>query len=485
MIDQIIQDGLSRWLHGIDLDPCSKTFGYCDRDYWAWKLKDFNNSTLQGGLPAFLDMKAQFPQIRAKNIVTAVIAGTHKQQRNDGSFEEAYPLESSCCVTALVLFNLLYAFFLNPDDFNDQSKMKLKYIVTKGYKFLQRASEGHGKIANHQATIIFAQWLSEKFLGTPKNQSLQKDFLKLQDSEGWFYEYYGADPGYQTLLNHYIAAYSQIENLGLPLRRAHHESLKFCNLFCFNDGSYAGELGVRGTHIVYPSGTLMCEGNKTSFSEWFTSSYASTTQAVTPVCVDTNNLVPVLCSWSLFHRIQNKKPVVALAETQGHLSLPQAGFELFYQGKNKLIISKKTAVLKKSTGEAYSHWAYQSYTTQHCMLDYHASADKITIILGYRKNKQMLNDGFKMAMLRCIALLIYPCKGLQNFFKIALANQLMGGLKVTKRPTIKIMVDLSSPDYPIKWKPASELGKKFMPHPHGFQNHMASANTFQNYDYGT
>jgi hypothetical protein len=77
--------------------------------------------------------------------------------------------------------------------------------------------------------------------------------LSWQHAEGWFQEYEGADPGYQTCTISFLAKLRQKtsdEKLTEPLRRA----VKFTAHFMHPDGSYGGEYGSRNTYHFYPHG---------------------------------------------------------------------------------------------------------------------------------------------------------------------------------------------------------------------------------------
>lgn len=494
--EQLLYHGVRRWLHCIDMNQVSKTYGYCDREYWAWKLKDYNNCVTQCGLSAFLDSRSLFPELKPNAIVDAVIHGTAAQQRGNGSFDQAYPFESSVCGTAIVIFNLLYSYYCHPECFTQKTTLKLKKIVIKSRKFLDSVPEAHGVIANHQATIIFSRILCAKFLhaeGNDNSMALINDFLMLQHEEGWFFEYSGADPGYQTLLNHYINAFLKIMPNQKELQLALQKSLDFCELFAFQDGTFSGELGVRGTNIIYPSGIYSNTSKPSKLIAWFEERYLSRLSAVTPLSVDINNFAPVLNSWALYFRGQNYSSVpkheVRLPQLR-HISLPEAGYEIYETNKAKIILSKKTAVLKRCylnpsnewKSDHHSHWTFNGYTTQHCFEKCVVDANStLKIYLGYRKTKQMLNNVRSATIIRLIAILIYPFPRIQNLFKKLMAKTVMGATEAATANVIEIEINLDDEVLPLRWQPLSEFGAKFSAHPFGFQAHMASANTFQNF----
>jgi len=77
--------------------------------------------------------------------------------------------------------------------------------------------------------------------------------LSWQDSEGWFQEYEGADPGYHSCSIDFLGKLRQKSNddsLLEPLKRA----VEFAWYFAHPDGSYAGEYGSRNTYHFYPHG---------------------------------------------------------------------------------------------------------------------------------------------------------------------------------------------------------------------------------------
>ena len=121
-LEQQVRLGAIRFLHSLDMREKSSTTGICDREYWSWKTKDFPNGTWQAGLSGFLDASEliDLNKDEIQQVVRTVVLGTRTIQRKNGSFEEAYPFESSYCVTSLVLFNLLYCYYRHTSFFDSQ-----------------------------------------------------------------------------------------------------------------------------------------------------------------------------------------------------------------------------------------------------------------------------------------------------------------------------------------------------------------------------
>ena len=49
---RVLRDNLPKLFSLYNLDPYSSTYGYGDRLYWGWKVSDFANATMQGGVHA-------------------------------------------------------------------------------------------------------------------------------------------------------------------------------------------------------------------------------------------------------------------------------------------------------------------------------------------------------------------------------------------------------------------------------------------------
>lgn len=485
----LVQYGAYRWLHAIDLDPTSKTYGIADRDYWAWKTKDFPNATWQGGIAGFLDAcpLLTFEDQQIQKIVTACIYGTQSIQRSNGSFEEAYPYESSVCVTGLVVFNLGYAFLKYPGYFKDESRQVLKSVVQKAYDFLIKVPETHGIIANHLATIAYGLTLARKILQIQEDDREVHDVLKLQDpNEFWFPEYGGADPGYQTLLSHYLiagASLSPIKGLEACLEK----SRTFISHFCFPDGSFSGEIGNRGTAIFYPSASLRLTQNQhlplTNESFWFLDKHIQRLDCSSPITIDCGNFVPLFNSWAFcLGTFQNQYEIEAFTyQPQEMIHLKNAGLIVSKKEKSFMVASLYQATIRKGLQDDSGKWKDASlvgfikedYTTQGIQpFKVQLTHDALMWELSAHKRVQKLNGPFYSIILRCAAYGIYRSSFLQKIFKKMLARFVMTYGQEIQTP-IRLHIKLESPDHEIiihndsGWQRVTS----------GFHYHMASANT--------
>lgn len=259
---QEVHANLPRLLALFDRDPFSPTLGVGDRLYWSWKLKDFGNGTFQGavhGLARLISEQALPEWLSEPSIlkrIDAMIMGTKRLTRRDGSLEEAFPYESSFCVTALVAYDLLSCIALLRDRLSTEQKDRWLSVVAPMIAFLKCADETHAIISNHLATAVAGLLRWQELTGEPTDvraHELLGRILEHASSEGWFKEYDGADPGYQTLAMYYLVDVSALKpEWGLaPVLANACEFLSYC---AHPDGSFGGPYGSRDTRFFCPGG---------------------------------------------------------------------------------------------------------------------------------------------------------------------------------------------------------------------------------------
>ncbi|MSQ94959.1 MAG: hypothetical protein EXR98_10450 [Gemmataceae bacterium] len=253
---------LPRLLALFDTNKAAPTFGLGDRFHWGWKLIDFGNGTFQGaahGLARLLTMDALPDYLSHAALlarIDAMFQGTQHLRRPNGSMEEAFPYESSYCVTALVAYDLLSAIELLDGLLSQRSRDAYLAIVQPMIGFLHHADEHHAFISNHLATAVatLVKWhMLTGESGEQRAQEFLERILREQSPEGWFREYEGADPGYQTLCLYYLADVDRLRpdlHLLEPLRK----SVQFLWHFAHPDGSFGGLYGSRNTRFYYPAG---------------------------------------------------------------------------------------------------------------------------------------------------------------------------------------------------------------------------------------
>lgn len=256
----ILKSNLPRLFSLYNLDPCSSTYGFGDRLYWRWKMSDFPNGTLQGGVHALvIAIKLgliENPEFALK-VIDSAIRAIAKIRAKNGSLVEAYPNEHSFCVTALVAFDALSAIRYLGDYISPELKKEYLNIIRPLIRFITHNDEEHAIISNHLATGVAAIELWNALSGekSGRGKELMGIIYAHQSEEGWFREYEGADPGYQTLCTYYLfCAYEITEDE--HLLRSLQRSAGFLKYFVHPDGTIGGLYGSRNTEVYYPAGVL-------------------------------------------------------------------------------------------------------------------------------------------------------------------------------------------------------------------------------------
>lgn len=316
-----IRANLPRLLALFDSDPTSASYGMGDRYYWAWGLIDFGNATFQGAAHGMARLWAVglWPYDTCKSTflarIDALFQAAKRLTRRDGSLEEAFPHEGSYCVTALVAFDLLCTLDLLDAEISPAQSAQWQAAISPMIRFLLNADETHALISNHLATAAaaLARWYRLTGEGTAecKARQLIKRILAHQSCEGWFREYQGADPGYQSLCTYYLAdLYRTCPDWDLldPLR----QSIRFLHYFAHPDGSFGGLYGSRCTRFYYPAGVLALgdEVPEAQALAHFMETSISKQRTVTLSAIDEPNLIPMFnaYAWAATQRHQQPLP---------------------------------------------------------------------------------------------------------------------------------------------------------------------------------
>ncbi|HET6881303.1 MAG TPA: hypothetical protein VFI31_14170 [Pirellulales bacterium] len=247
-----------RLLGAVDRNPFHDTYGCFDRQFWHYRTASFPSEMYQEAvLPlAFvyatpLEGNGWFGQPRLKELAVAALRFSARASHRDGSCDDYYPFERALGAAVFSFQAATHAYELLELDEAD--------IVAW---FRRRAEwiSGHqetGKLSNHHALAALGLARLAKITGETRWLAAAQERIRLvlawQSSEGWFEEYGGADPGYQTVTIDALAKLRRLtgdEQLDEPLKRA----VAFAHLFLHPDGSYGGEYGSRGTYHFYPHG---------------------------------------------------------------------------------------------------------------------------------------------------------------------------------------------------------------------------------------
>ena len=335
---QILEQNRSRLLNLYNTDLNAKTYGFGDRIYWGWKTIDFPNASMQGGVHtlAIAYKLKLLDQNWTLELIDAIIKATSKIIRKNGSAEEAYPNENSFCVSALVAFDLLSAIDMLSDEITEDSKAEYFKIITPLIKFISAHGEEHAIISNHLATGVAAIVLWNKLTGdkSERHKELLEIIYQNQSTEGWYLEYEGADPGYQTLCTYYLAS-AYLNDHNVELKKSLEMSASFLRNFVHPDGTIGGLYGSRNTEVYYPGGIVALSHiiDDFAFIANRMSEGIEKGNQLLPQAIDANNYIPLLNSYAFagFHYCGKQNSVntkSAFFESDNEKLYPQAGILL-------------------------------------------------------------------------------------------------------------------------------------------------------------
>jgi hypothetical protein len=256
---------VSRVLSWQDRESFSRTYGCFDRTYWCWKFTDFPGARFQEGVYTLAHLfasprekNALYQEPRVFGWIKAGLRFWQRLQYRDGSFDEAYPFEHSLAATAFTCFYVGEAFLRVRDALPDHGRA-LGTFARAG-DWLCKNDERHGILSNHLAAAAAALYVIFRITGEDRFERRCWHFVERiyrhQSSEGWYEEYGGADPGYQTQCTFYLARlwqYTRDPSLQESLAR----SLSFLKHCIHPNGTIGGEYGSRNTEFFFPAGCEM------------------------------------------------------------------------------------------------------------------------------------------------------------------------------------------------------------------------------------
>ena len=355
-----LRSQLPRLLSLYDLNSYSRTRGFGDRLHWGWKLIDFNNGTFQGGIHALsvmvkLGFFADEQQEKVKEWIRWIIEGIEKTRYRNGSLIESFPYEYSFCVTALVALDLLSAIEHLDKEWDESEHRWALSVAEPLIGFISRHDEVHGFISNHLATAAAAvnKW---NLLSGDKNLSgeqILSRIIEKQSPEGWYLEYEGPDPGYQTLCTYYLADYYH-HNPDSILLESLRKSIEFLSCFIHPDGTIGGEYGSRNTEVYYPAGFEMLKKEiplADAIARVMRKSIEEN-RTVSLEAIDPGNFIPMLNSYAvatLFagEKAQQKETLLPCEQEQVDKFFPHAQIRIHGTPKYYAIVgASKGGVVK-------------------------------------------------------------------------------------------------------------------------------------------
>jgi hypothetical protein len=300
---------IPRLLSQLDRDQHSDTRGCFDRDHWSWKFRDFPLGMAQSAAyPLALLWRYPFPEnpyYRSSQVldwITRAVDFTLDRQHGNGAFDAFSPNEQDGGTTLGVLHGILESFRVVRDAVSEGLHARIAEATERACAFTRNYDEDHGFISNHRALFAVAFLDASELLNEKsyllRAEGLIKSILERQSSDGWFLEYGGPDPGYESLGISHLAVYWQ--RTGSPellasLRRA----VEFYSWCVHPDGSAGGVYGSRQTALYFPGGfeLLASEIPVAAAVSKFLRERLHRGNVVTPAIADLENLPPLLYSY--------------------------------------------------------------------------------------------------------------------------------------------------------------------------------------------
>ncbi len=445
----VLKNNLKKLLSLYNADRNSATFGYGDRDYWGWKIKDFNNATLQGGVHSLsialkLGLFSREEKLYVLNTIDAAIMAVNSIRDKNGSVVEAYPHENSFCVTALVAFDILSC-IMNIDSLvSNNEKSKYLDTVKPLIDFINKYDENHAVISNHLATgaAAIALWNEVSGDKNERYEELLEIIYANQSDEGWYREYEGADPGYQTLCTYYLSAIYNITGES-RLYDSLKKSAVFLEKFIHPDGTIGGLYGSRNTEVCYPGGIVALSSKIEEFA--LLAKYLEPgSQSIFPENIDMGNFVPLLNSYAvaaIIYESNNQRitkcrlnPFFSLCKS---INFKDAGLFLLSTRNYFAIVNyKKGGVIKvfnKSTGllEIEDGGLFgilengKKFSTQ--IYNYSVDFSNNTIESDFYLLNESYPNSVTTIILRILSITLFKSVFLGDLFKKAIVKMMMTG----------------------------------------------------------
>jgi hypothetical protein len=513
IIRQQVEKAIQHLLSEQNRDKYSVTYGCFDRRYWGWKIADYPESTFQRNVYplawflTYADQNQTGIREVLKELVMAGLDFSTQLQRRNGSFDQAFPYEHSFGATAFLLHPLLKSYQIIEKCCSSKLSEKIKLCLCKASEFLCQHEETHAYISNHLAGAVLSLLSSADLFGKPKYErralDLLDNILAHQSSEGWFYEYGGADPGYQTLCIHYLAQIYKLKP-DANLRASLEKALFFLSWFVHPDGTFGGEYGSRRTSIYYPGGIALLSNEfplARSISR-FMAKAISENKTVTLEDIDSGNIAALLSSYILMLDAvlmddQPHFPLLPCEKDNIREHFPRAGLHIhgtkhYYSivgvsngGVLKVFDKRIRKIIWNDSGYVGETRKGNYITTQITDLSraFRVTANEIEICSPFYKMQQPIPTPFRFVLLRLLNLTLMRNIWICNYIKGVLVKLLISGTKTVPLHLIrrirfehdKVVVNdvltLENGTLGVKWL---ESGQPFV------AIHMASSRYFEN-----
>lgn len=294
-----------RLLGALAREPDSASFGDFDREHWGWKFRDHPLGMLQVSVyPLALLWRYPLPDNpyhdspRLRDWLAGAFGETLDRQHANGAFSAFVPNEQDAMSTVAIMHGLTEAYGVLCGSLPPAVEERFLSGLRRACDFALERDETHGFVSNHQALFAVAFHDAWRLLGDDRcrvrAEAIVDRILERQSAEGWYDEYGGPDPGYETLGLFHGAMYwrrTGSERMLASLRR----SVEFHAHGVHPDGSVGGVYGSRHTSLYLPAGLeiLAPEIPMAAATARFMRARLDRGNVVTPGRADIENLPPL------------------------------------------------------------------------------------------------------------------------------------------------------------------------------------------------
>jgi hypothetical protein len=251
---------IPRLLGAVDRNRYRATYGCFDREFWHYRTAAFPSEMHQEAvLPLALVYTQRLPgnrwhnQPRVRELAIAGIRFAARSSHRDGSCDDYYPFERALGAAVFSFAAATRACeLLRLDD------AEILAWLRRRAEWIIRHDES-GRLSNHHALAALGLARLATITGEPgfsvAAAERVRKVLAWQSAEGWFEEYGGADPGYQSVTIDCLAKLARIAGgTSIERREPLRRGVAFARMFLHPDDSFGGEYGSRGTYHFYPHG---------------------------------------------------------------------------------------------------------------------------------------------------------------------------------------------------------------------------------------
>jgi len=449
-----------RLLSLLDREPRSPTRGSFDRVHWGWKFRDFPLNMWQTSMMSLAtlyrtphpeNIYAQKPRL-ADWLGNAVSATLDRQHRN-GAFDSFTPFSQDHGVTLAMVMTLATTAQSLGDGLPDALRDRLRESIRRACRFAAQSDEDYAFISNHQAAFALAYLRAGRLLADDtllaRGDEVVAQVLKHQSRDGWFEEYRGPDPGYETFGLTYLALV-EFERPNAALRSALSRSVHFLSHCVHPDGSIGGNYGSRHTSQYAPGGLELLAPHlplAAAIAD-FVGDRFDRGNVVTPLRCDDDNLPLLTFSYAVAATVARPRPLanpmlpcqrsdvltrfddsgVVVAATQRYFAvtnLSKGGvLRVFDRLSEELAYEDSGFVLDTDEGEWVSHLLGESTT------DSESEANRVGVSTRFAAMKHEVLTPLKFMVLRSLNLTVFRSIRLGALVRRMIIARLITGRKV-------------------------------------------------------